>query len=134
MGMGDMMDYFKKLAYGNDERLMSAATYHESKGMMRPIDPIKVCERFSEFKMRVNKGSLTIEEIEKRVYSEFGIMSDPILKDKGTVMDLPNKLNAEKIVEMLKETLPPDIVKKIEQLDEELAEHLRKQDEEESNK
>jgi uncharacterized protein YktB (UPF0637 family) len=66
----------KKLAGSNDQRLMEIAAYHESRGMIRAIEsPEKLWGRFAEFKQLVRRGSFTINQLEDRIYSNFGIMS-----------------------------------------------------------
>jgi hypothetical protein len=65
----------KDMAYWNDKRLMDLATYYESQGLMYPIETQEqLSNRFIDFKRLIKKGSFTIDELEDRVYSKYGIM------------------------------------------------------------
>ena len=73
----------KQIAHRNDQRLLEAAFYYETKGMITktpesPEEMVKfskqVWNRFAEFKIRIKKSGVSIADIERKVFSEFGIM------------------------------------------------------------
>ena len=71
----------KKQATINDNLIMEVAFYHETKGLTVPTKDFgKVYERFAEFKRYIKNGEFTLEELENKVYSEFGIVT-PISND-----------------------------------------------------
>lgn len=64
----------KHWAIINDNRLMEVAMYQETKGRTMPVlDGRGFCDRFSEFKRYIQRGSMTIEQLEERVYGRFGL-------------------------------------------------------------
>lgn len=68
----------KKIALLNDERLLCAASYYESKGTMVTLRTTEqLLARFREFKGLVKRGSYTVEQIEEKVYSRYGIVNVP---------------------------------------------------------
>ena len=67
----------KYWAVTNDNRLMEAAMYQETKGMTMPVlNGRTFYDRFSEFKRYIQRGSMTIEQLEERVYGNFGLFLD----------------------------------------------------------
>jgi len=66
----------KDVASHNDWRLRDIALYHESRGMTHCVEAEKVRDRFIEFKGLVKRGSFTIDELEKRVFVEYGIVEE----------------------------------------------------------
>lgn len=74
----------KQTATRNDNRLMEAAHYCETKGFTVVLnDPGRIFERFAEYKRLVRRGSVTIERIESDVYEKYGITSG----DHGNAFD-----------------------------------------------
>lgn len=63
----------KHIANQNDNRLMSIALYEESKGLTKRTNPVTVLKRFRYFKNMVKRGSISIDELERRTYEKFGI-------------------------------------------------------------
>jgi len=92
----------------NDTRLMKIAEYEASKGYMMPLNSVggdKLQEKFTEFKMRVRSGSLTIKQLEDDVYTRWGIQEksrvDALRNNEPTVITGFNidKLNVAKIAD-----------------------------------
>ena len=100
---------YKDEALANDTRLYLVANYYESKGGLFPAQPNDVHERFSEFKVRIQKGSFTIEQLEEKVYFQFGITSAPPPVSPVS-------------------PLAPDILEEIEKIDQEYQEHQEHQE------
>jgi len=64
----------KQWATYNDNRIIEAALYHESRGKTRKADVEKIFERFMEFKNYIRRGSFTLPQLEETVYGMFGLM------------------------------------------------------------
>ena len=70
----------------NDMRLMDVATYVATKGNTLKLKALdqdklmalsdKVQDLFSEYKMRVRKGSFTVSKLEELEYSRYGITEE----------------------------------------------------------
>jgi len=82
-------------AFWNDERIREAVVYYESKGHTQLIkSPDQLQDRFVEFKHYIKRGSFTIDQLEKQVYSEHGIMSPLPQMPKINSKDLMTHLQA----------------------------------------
>lgn len=67
----------KEQAILNDMKIMEMALYYETKGNTSPVlNQEIISKRFVEFKRYITRGSFTIEQLEDRVYKEFGIMTN----------------------------------------------------------
>lgn len=73
----------KPLALRNDDRIMNAAIYHETKGNTEEADETGVLGRFTEFKHLIKRGSFTVDSLEERTFERYGVVKeDPkTLKD-----------------------------------------------------
>ena len=61
-----------------DNKIFELAFYYESKGMSIPVvKPEKIHARFSDFKRNLLGGEFTFQELEDKVYREFGLMPKP---------------------------------------------------------
>ena len=69
-----------QMALLNDQRILSIATYAESKGYVKKIKKMEdVAKTFSLFKRWIKNGEFSsIEELEKFVYQDFGVMTTKI--------------------------------------------------------
>ena len=66
----------KQIASYNDNRLLQIAFYHVTRGMLCAInDPQQVMERFIEFKGLVLRGESTLDQLENKVFGDFGIQN-----------------------------------------------------------
>ena len=65
---------YRDTAFVNDDRILQAAFYQESKGLLIKVaNQDAVNDRFSEFKSLVMRKSYTIEQLEDWVYGKFGV-------------------------------------------------------------
>ena len=84
----------------NDKRLFDLASYYESKGFTVSSKDLteKIMGRFAEFKARILRGSLTLEQLETDVLKKFGVTE------------------GSQYISAPVETLPKDIKKMIDEL------------------
>jgi len=79
----------RDIATYNDNRLKTIVTYAVTEGgtlmvkVTEYYNPFK--SKFKEFKTMIKRGTMTIDELEKRVYSQFGII------DQGQVASKPER-------------------------------------------
>ena len=66
----------KMVAMINDKRLQDMAIYQETRGLLQKASPKQVGERFKDFKRMVKVGEFGIDELERRIYSEHGIVEE----------------------------------------------------------
>lgn len=71
------MNTKKNWAAFHDHMILEAALYHETNGLTTQItDSLSVHNRFVEFKKYILRGSMTLAQLENRVYGCNGIMPD----------------------------------------------------------
>lgn len=65
--------------FANDKRLMQLAEYSVSRGFTKMMDltPDDLYGEFTKFKNTIMKGSITLQELENRVYNQYGITEPP---------------------------------------------------------
>jgi len=65
----------------NDRKILELANYYESKGNTIQIKhPNIAWNRFTEFKMRIKRGCITIDQLEQFVLGKYGIVNSPTCK------------------------------------------------------
>ena len=66
----------KKKIIENDLKIMDMAFYCESKGMTTslPPSPDQLLMRFKEFKSLLKREEFSMEELENKVYSSYGVI------------------------------------------------------------
>ena len=62
-------------ALNNDMRLIEMATYHETHGLLNRSTPEQVNKRFVILKNLIKRGSFNIDELEVRIYTQFGVVT-----------------------------------------------------------
>ncbi len=71
------MNTKKNWAAFNDHMILEAALYHETNGLTTKVaDSLSVHNRFVEFKKYILRGTMTLAQLENRVYGCNGIMPD----------------------------------------------------------
>lgn len=93
------MNNISRTVLENDKRILNLATYYESKGNMISVKHPKVIwDRFTEFKMRLKRNSITFEQLEDMVYSKYGIVQNftPINDFSNVEKELYNLLISKK--------------------------------------
>jgi len=85
-------------AIQNDLRLMEMALYETSKGQTRNTTHSELLKKISEYKRLIKRESYTIDELEDRVFSRFGITDERSRSDTAiydATMDImPDQLNS----------------------------------------
>lgn len=85
------MNNFRNRAMLNDERIFEAALYQESNGITVKIKDVNtVNNRFAQFKKYIMRGSMTLSELEDRVYQECGVITNEPASD--SISDLVRTL------------------------------------------
>jgi len=69
------MGFYMNGADRIDEFILKMAVYWETKGRRAQTDQDKIMARFSEFKTRIMRGDTTLQELEERVYTTYGLMT-----------------------------------------------------------
>lgn len=65
----------KAKAIINDSRVAQMATYYETHGLMKQTAQEDISKRFCILKRIIQRGSFTIDEVEERIYTQFGLVS-----------------------------------------------------------
>ena len=66
-----------RLAMENDNRIMNCAYYQETRGLTKKLaSSHQLMDRFAYFKQLVMRGSMTLNQLEDKVFSEHGIMEN----------------------------------------------------------
>jgi len=89
-------------ALANDKRLENMAMYYVTKGYTEVPSSINqedvityqknISNTFKNFKNRISKGSFTIDQLEDRIYAQFGVVSEEFKKKAGVISEFDEEI------------------------------------------
>jgi len=75
-----------------DELLYYLAQYHETHGLTKRVTEIAINQRFVEFKTRILKKSITLNQLTKDVMDQYGLLDHSAMTPQASIMEQFNNV------------------------------------------